>query len=389
MSTKSKATDASMRGLVSLTKTTQTLLAHFQSSLSPSQTPSKPPAPTASSSAPEPNALDVVKVTTTLLKSHTTTLSLLLLTPPLTPSALIKKIGDVSSGVLSNLVAAASTSVSPGQKDELGDLMRAELRTQVRRLIGTWGEVLALVLRLAERRESATGKDEGPTESERQDVLAATGVVWEACDSLLKVCQDGVVGLVVKKAEQWRGVLMDAVEELKEWGDDVADEEDEDEDKAEGSDEDDGGFGDEDDIFGAANKLGKGDKELKALLDTSVKKLKKVGMLYQALIKRRLKTFPKSPSIPAATTNGESTSPPPDLMPTLDRLMVLVKAIPETVDDLASAFYDLDEDEAKETLDKCCGEAKSAVDLVKQSWAGTDDEFTAWSAKWVEALDAS
>ena len=262
--------------------------------------------------------------------------------------------------------------------------MRAELRAQVRRLIGTWGDVLVLVLRLAEKRENATGKDTGPTESERQDVLAATGVVWEVCDALLKICQDGVVGLVVKKADQWRSVLVDAVEELKEWGEDV---EDDDEDKAEDSDNEQSEFGDEVEIFGAANKLGKGDKELKVLLETSVKKLKMVSMLYQALIKRRLRTFPKS-SVPASATKEESTSTTSDPITKLDQLMALLKTIPETVDDLASAFYDLEEKEAKQTLDKCCKEAKSAVELMQQSWTGTSDEFTTWSGKWVTALDA-
>ncbi|KAJ4349726.1 uncharacterized protein N0V89_008344 [Didymosphaeria variabile] len=256
-----------------------------------------------------------------------------------------------------------------------------EVRAQVRRLLVAWGEVVGCVKRLAERRqalETAKGKakDEGPTESERQDVLAATGVVWEACDALIKLCDGGIAGLVVRKAEEWRSVLLDAVEELKEWGDDV----DEDEDEAEGSD---GGFESEDEIFGAANKLGKGDKELKEVLDKSVKKLKMVGVLYQALIKRRLKIYPGS----AATgpTNGEAQK---DHMATLEELMKLLRSIPEQVDDLASAFYDLDEDEAKAMLDKCSGEAKSAAGLVKQNWTGTDDEFTAWSTKWVDALNA-
>lgn len=229
-------------------------------------------------------------------------------------------------------------------------------------------------------------KDEGPTESEKQDVLATTGVVWEACDALLKACEDGVVGLVVKRVEEWRGTLLDAVEELKEWGEDVEDEEEEN--KVEDSDEEDRGFGDEDDIFGAANKLGKGDKELKELLDTSVKKLKMVCMLYQALIKRRLKTFPKTSTV-AATTNGDASGSTSDSLSKLDELMGQLKGIPETVDDLASTFYDLDGDEAKQTLDKCCKEAKTAAQLVKQSWAGKDDEFTAWSDKWVGALEAS
>jgi hypothetical protein len=266
--------------------------------------------------------------------------------------------------------------------------MRAELRAQVRRLLGTWGDILALVLRFAERREQAgtAKKDEGPTESEKQDVLAATGVVWEACDALLKVCQDGVVGLVVKKAEEWRGVLVDAVEELKEWGEDV-DDEDGDENQEEEEDVDE--FGDEDDMFGAANKLGKGDKELKALLDKSVKRLKMVGMLYQALIKRRLKTFPRQPPSAIENTNGESTTVAQAPIERLDKVLILLKTMTETVDELASAFYDLDEDEAKQTLDKCCGEAKSAIGFAKQSWTGQDDEFTAWSTKWVDMLEAS
>jgi hypothetical protein len=365
-----------LRGLIELAKSTQTLLTHFQSSLAPSApTPSAEPQP---GSAELPNPLEAVKASTTLLKSYTTTLSLLLLTPPLTPSALISKISDVSSGALSGMVAAASYVPQPGQKDDLGSTMRTELRAQVRRLLGTWGDVLTLVLRMAEKRQTATGKDDGLTESEKKEVLSATGVLWDSCDVLLKLCTNGVVGLVMKKAQELRAILLDAIEELKEWGEDIDDDDDDDEDEAEGSDDE---FADEDDIFSASNKLGKDDKALKELLDVSVKKLKMVGMLYQALAKRRLKTFPAET---AEASNDAALSPAKKL----DQLMDILMALPETVDDLASAFYDLDEAEAKTTLDKCCGEAKSAAALVKQSWTGSDDEFTAWSEKWVSAMDA-
>jgi hypothetical protein len=367
------------KALIEVAKTTQTLLVHFQSSLAP--LPCATPSEHQTIASELPNPLHVVKASTTLLRSHTTTLSLLLINPPLTPSALIAKISDVSSGALSGMVAAASYVPQPGQRDDVGSIMRTELRAQVRRLLGTWGDVLALVLRMAESRQSAQGKDSGPSESEKQHVLSATGVLWEACDVLLKLCDKGVVGLVVKKAGELRATLLDAVEELKEWGEDVDDEEDE----AEGSNED-----DEEDMFGASNKLGKDDTELKELLDTSIKKLKMIGMLYQALIKRRLKTYPatSASATDATTTKGTSdtTSSPAKK---LDDLMAQLKTIPDTVDDLASAFYDLDQDEAKLTLNKSCTEAKKAAALVKQSWAGTDDEFTAWSEKWATALDAA
>ncbi|KAI4609432.1 hypothetical protein J4E80_008682 [Alternaria sp. BMP 0032] len=354
-----------LRSLIDLTKTTQALLTHYQSSLAPT----KDAASTSETEIADP--LDVIRASTKLLKSHTTTLSLLLINPPLTPSAIIAKIGDVTSGPLNSMVTAASYVPQEGQKGDIGDIMRTEVKAQVRRLLGTWGEVLAMILKMAETRQSAKGKDTGPTESEKQEVLSSTGVLWDVCDALLKLCEDGVVGLVVKKAQEHRAVLLDAIEELKEWGEDV----DDDDDEAEGSD-------DEDEIFGASNKIGKDNKELKELLDTSVKKLKMIGMLYQALIKRRLKTYPASSTLEPTA----ATSPP---CKKLDALVYTLKTIPETVDDIAGAFYDLDEDEAKETLEKCCGEANSAIELVRQSWAGEDDEFTAWSGKWATALEAA
>ncbi|KAF1921192.1 hypothetical protein BDU57DRAFT_509863 [Ampelomyces quisqualis] len=361
-----------MNALIEVAKTTQSLLTHFQSSLAASEgTPSQP-----QTTATElPNPLDAIKASTTLLKSHTTTLSLLLLTPPLTPSALVAKINDVNSGALSGMVAAALYVPPRDQKEEI---MRTELRLRVRQLVGTWADVLALVLRMAEGGQGAKGKDDGPSASEKQDILSATGVLWEACDALIKLCNDGVVALVVKKATELKATLADAVAELKEWGEDVEDENDEPEDSD-----------DEDDMFAPSNRLGKDDKVLKELLDRSVKKLKLVSILYQALIKRRLKTYPAtSASTKAGRSEGanDATSSPGSK---LDELMTLLKTIPETVDDLASAFYDLNDDGVKELLEQGCKEAKSAAGVVKQSWAGADDEYTAWSQKWIDAFDAA
>ncbi|KAF2019700.1 hypothetical protein BU24DRAFT_365350 [Aaosphaeria arxii CBS 175.79] len=363
------------RPLINLTKSTQILLSHYQSSLLPAKLSSSSNVSSTSSSSTTTtsNPLDTIKATTTLLRSHTTTLSLLLLTPPFTPTAVATKLSDVTMKSLTNMVNAAA---SPSG---MGALMRSEVSAGVRRVLSAWGKLLALVGRLAEKGAVAEA------EAEKQEVLSITGVVWEACDALLKICQDGVVGVVVRKAEGFRAVLLDAVEELKEWGEDVDDEEG---DAAEGSDGEGGNeFADEDEIFGAANKLGKGDKELKALLDTSVKRLKMVGIFYQALIKRRLKTFPSPTS---SATNGETADgTQTDPTTKLEQLMDLLKTIPDTIDDLASAFYDLNEDEAKETLDQCCSEAKRAAEIVKQSWTGQDDEFTAWAGKFISALEAA
>ncbi|EUC50271.1 hypothetical protein COCMIDRAFT_50420, partial [Bipolaris oryzae ATCC 44560] len=380
----SKAKDLST--LIEVTKNTQTLLTHYQSSLTPSKTNTATTA-IASASAPDPsteiaNPLELLRTSSTLLKSHTTTLSLLLINPPLTASAIVTKIGNVSEGPLTGVVAAASYVPGAGQRGDVGEIMRAEMRAQVKGLLASWSEVLSIVLSIAQKQGAKKGG--GVTEAEKQQVLSATGVVWDACDGVEKLCKDGVVGLVVRKAQELRAVLLDAIEELKEWGEDVAD--DDDDDEAENSDQD--------DVFATENKLGKDDKELKALLDKSLKKLKMMGILYQALVKRRLKTYPASKAI---TEKGEGQAEEEEeeeggeaiQSPSvkLNELMRLLKGIPETVDDIAAAFYDLDADEARETLDRCCGEAKTAVELVRRSWSGQDDEFTAWSEKWVAALD--
>ncbi|KAL5115070.1 hypothetical protein ACEQ8H_007045 [Pleosporales sp. CAS-2024a] len=375
------AKDRDMQSLIDVTKTTQTLVAHLSSSLAPStaaasqaQTPAQTPTQTqtrtqSARAADVANPLDAIKASATVLQSHTTTLSLLLLTPPLTPSALMTKIGHVHSGAVKGMVAAAGYVSQPGHPGDVGNLMRTALRAQVRGVLGTWGHVLGLVLGMAEKRQGGTGNDAGPSESEKQQVLAATGVVWEACEALLQLCNDGVVGLVVTKATELRATLLDAIAELKAWSEDMADDHDDD-------DDDD----DDDDLFDSINKLAQDDQGLKELADTSLKKLKTIGMLYQALIKRRLKTYPAA----SADSSSRAASSPARK---LDELMALLKAIPDTVDDLAGAFYDLDEDGAQGFLHEAKAQAKRAAELVKQNWAGGEDEFTAWSATWAAALE--
>ncbi|EUC31034.1 hypothetical protein COCCADRAFT_57777, partial [Bipolaris zeicola 26-R-13] len=379
----SKAKDLST--LIEVTKNTQTLLTHYQSSLTPSKTNTV--TAIASASAPDPsteipNPLELLRTSSTLLKSHTTTLSLLLINPPLTASALVTKIGNVSEGPLTGVVAAASYVPGVGQRGDVGEIMRAEMRAQVKGLLASWSEVLSIVLSIAQKQGTKQGGS--VTEAEKQQVLSATGMVWDACDGVEKLCKDGVVGLVVKKAQELRAVLLDAIEELKEWGEDVADDDDDD-------DDDEAEHSDQDDVFATENKLGKDDKELKALLDKSLKKLKMMGILYQALVKRRLKTYPASKAltekgeVQEEQSGEEQATKSPSLK--LSELMGVLKSIPETVDDIAAAFYDLDADEAQEMLDRCCAEAKTAIELVRTSWSGQDDEFTAWSEKWVAALD--
>ncbi|QDS75314.1 hypothetical protein FKW77_001577 [Venturia effusa] len=171
-------------------------------------------------------------------------------------------------------------------------------------------------------------------------------------------------------------MLGDAIEELREWGDDE-------EDLDEGFGGSEGGGGDDvddvEDMFEAANKLPSHRKDLRRLLDETLRQLRLVDMLYKAVVKRRIKTFP------AATAPCQDKADRA-LIRTLDDVVALLKSIPESVDDLANAFYELDAEEATSILTNITTDAKAAATMVEKSWTNESDEFTAWRLKFEEAL---
>lgn len=216
-----------------------------------------------------------------------------------------------------------------------------------------------------------------------RDSLSATGVVWESCDSLAELKILGVSGLAVQKAEEWRETVRDAAEELQEWADggDL---------ESEGQDAlfdsgDEGVEGDENDslngIFNAANSLPADRGELRELVGRAVEKLKKVEILYKALVKRRLKPY-KGVAAAAVVGEGENKSSAEYLDEILDGL----KALPDSVDDMVSTFYDLEEEAAKAALDECLEKARGIAVLARLNYDGEEDEFSTWSKKWIEAV---
>ncbi|OJD33115.1 uncharacterized protein BKCO1_3300035 [Diplodia corticola] len=376
--------------LIDLTTSTSTLLTHFHASLAPPPTvtssSSPHPATTTSTTTPvtpsTPTPLALLADTAALLKAHTTKLSLLLLNDPFTPSAIASVLRDMADRVVPAMMAGAEA-VS-GQQQQSSFLFPAvvvrEVRARVRRIVGAVAEEVGEVRGRAVAEAEAKAKAEGGKGKKGKvegnggrGALSSTGLVWEACDALVEVKEKGVVGVVVGQVEGWRGMVVDAVEELKEWGEEGEDEDDDEEDGLDGS-----GDEDEDDIFGGGgggDKLGKGNEELRAQLDATLKKVKTITVLYQALVKRRLKTYPAGGSDASAVE-------------TLDRLLDILQRIPDSVDDMASAYYDLDGEEAKKAFAKISADAVRASDLVKQSWDGKDDEFTTWAGRFQDAIKA-
>lgn len=338
------------------------LLAEFAAFLKPST-----PSPLKEPVRDPPNPLNVLRDAALLIKAHTTKISLLAINKPFTPSAIGKVIKLLTAECLPAMMSAVQ--ICEQEKATWSSLMTREAQARVRRVFLEVESLLREVKAVSEGRGSARHKDS----------LKSTGVVWESCDAVIALERMGIGGLAVQKAEQYRDTIKDAIEELREW------KEGEDPD-TEGHDEllddgDEGVDGDRDsfdDIFHAANSMPSDRPELKALVEEAEGKLKKVTILYTALIKRRFKPFER--------VDKEHQDRHEVNIKSLDMALESLRKVPHQVDELAGCFYDLDEERVKRMMARAVQEAKSAATAMDEAWAGGADEFTVWSKKWDEAV---
>ena len=304
------------------------------------------------------------------MKAHVTKLSLLAINKPFTASAVTKVIRELTGTCLPALISAVQ--ICEQEKSTWGGFMGREAQHRVRRV---FKELESL---LQEVRNIAQGSGAGFRGN--RDSLSSTGVVWESCDALLELKKLGLAGLAVQKAEQWRDTIKDAITELQEWkeGEDLDTEGQKD---ALLDSDDEAVEGDTDsieDMFNAANSMPADRPELKQLVEEAMEKLKKIGILYQALIKRRLKSY--------TSEAGDQKAGKQSSAEYLDSIVTNMRVMPHMVDELASTFYDLDEEQAKSALERCLIKARDTAALAELTYSGAEDEFTVWSKKWKEAI---
>ena len=355
---------ADLKALNDLITSTQAILARFKATLSDTTSnTTNDQKPIAS----PPNPLDIFSDAARLLKAHVTKLSLLVLNKPFTPTAVTKVLRELSTTCLPAMIAGVQ--ICGQEKATYGSLLGREAAARTRRVFVELEALLAEV-----RSVAATGIASG----NGRDSLSTTGVVWESCDSLAELKALGSGGLAVQKAEELRETVKDAAEELQEWAE-GGDLESEGQDALFDSD-DEGVEGDDNDsfngIFNAANSLPADRVELKELVGKAVEKLKKVEILYKALVKRRLKTYKTVAAVEGKKSSAEY----------LDELMDGLKELPDSIDDMASTFYDLEEEDAKTALNECLEKARKMAVLARLNYDGEEDEFSKWSQKWIEAV---
>lgn len=346
--------DNTAGALVASAKSLELLLERFESALRGHDGRSeKAKAKTAETS---PDALDVIHDAAKLLKAHTTKLSLLMLNKPFTPSAIRGILEQIAATVAPAMMSAVETC-----REEIHTLtMRRLLIDRTTRAFVELGSMMKEVIAQASESGNAVTGSKGQ--------LASTGVVWKACDELVLLKVHGITGAVTAKAQDLRELISDALDELKEWAENV-------EDEGLGDDEDVPSEDDDDNLsasdFGPTRNLPADREDLKRTVDTGVKKLKFVESLYKAVSKHRLARFEPS---------EKNTS-------RLNEVMALLGDIPSHTDDFAGGLYELDNDGALAQFQLIEGDCRKVIGLVSRSWRDEEDDFTAWSKKWLEMMD--
>jgi hypothetical protein len=355
-STKEEQGLAALEATVS---TARTLIAQLQ-----------PTAPTAQSkSQNDVNALDLAYDAASLIRAHTTKLSLLIINKPFTPSAISTVLRELVAGPLPGLASATELCTA----DRYTKVMGAELQYRTKKVLVDLGTLVQAIPLdgeiLNDDAKNGTGPEKG------KGILAVTGTIWEACDGIIELKKLGVAGLVIQKAEGYRDLLKDALEELQEWAEEDSDGEDEE--VVDGLE--DAAQAEVDNIFDSQRHIPSDDPEsIRPRLECSMKRLRLLILMYQAATKRRFKTLPPLPHPELPPELNEKSAEDPGIANRLDEVLDVMNKIPDITDELASAFYELDAEEIDKRMDQCFSTGFAVTELLVKNWEGQKDEFSTW-----------
>lgn len=323
------------------------------------------------------DALSLAHDAAALIKAHATKISLLIINEPYTPTAVGKVLRDLVTSPIPGLAAA----VEACAPERYTRIIQQDLAWRAGRVFKELKELLSRIPKdgkvLVDGKKSASAGAAGGKGS-----IAATGVLWSACDDLMGFAKRGFAGNLAHKVEQLRDTLKDVMEELKEWGEETEDDEDDgsDEQSDAGSDGVAQGASDSrardaqailDDLMNSQRYIPRDDPDkIRERLDSCLKRLRLTTIFYQATVKRRIKPLPHLPSVSHS-----------DIPARLDEVVSVLKRIPESFGSVAMAFYELDRSEIDRLMDECFFDAFAASELLVKPWEGQKDEFSDWALR--------
>ncbi|CZR66349.1 uncharacterized protein PAC_16250 [Phialocephala subalpina] len=325
------------------------------------------------------NALDLAHDTASLVRAHTTKLSLLIINKPFTPSAITKILRELVAGPLPGLASAVELCTS----GKYTRAMSFDLEYWAGGLFSNLGILVKAIPLdgkvLSDDAKNGTGTVEG------NGSLAITGTIWEACDRVVELKKLGVAGLVIKRAEEYRDLLKDALQELQEWGEEEGD--DNEEQDASGDEDPDEAQAAVDNMFSERHIPKDDPDKIRPKLESSLKRLRLLILMYQAVVKRRFKALPPLPHLePETRGKGKADEDPGPIVSCVDEVLNVMKRLLDITDDLASAFYELDGPEIDQKMDDCFLTSFGGVELLMENWKGQEDEFTTWARKFQVAM---
>ncbi|EPQ62624.1 Bgt-4629 [Blumeria graminis f. sp. tritici] len=316
------------------------------------------------------NVLDLAHDTASLVRAHITKLSLLVTNRPVTVSAVNRILDELAAGPIPSLFITIDLCIP----ELYTSLISTELKSRTKRIIS---ELQSLIKKLSSESQLLDDSPTNCSEKIRKDFLFVTGKVWDSCDSLMELRTLGIAGLLIRKAEEYRDLIKDALYELQEWALEESDEEDLDEAQS----------GEKISTkivhsFGSPRHVPDSDPtSIRPRIQATTKKLRLTTLLFEAIIKRRLKTLPVLPRIEIDANLDENPIKTVEIVRLLDCVLEMMKKIHDITDDLVSSFYDLDVEQIDLEIDRCFSLASKASGILLNDWRGKQDPFSNWVLK--------
>jgi Grap2 and cyclin-D-interacting len=339
--------------------TTLDLLDQFTNALK--SQPAADPASTPNS----PSPLPLLSTCAATLRAQVTKLSLLIITPPFTPSAISTVLASLNNAILPSLLTATllldPSNFTKAYSAEAVSFTKATFRDL---------KDLAHLVAARSRDENLNAE---PTLARKSAVTEQTGKIWEDCDELKKLADDGIAGFVVKKAEQYLELIKDAVKEIEEWDPEGDDDED---------DDDDAFFIDDQTTFPQVSNNQEEQsnppptstdkssiQEITLVKTTLVKTLHRIPQSLHVVIAQRLKKG--LPLLPLAQPPTAATL---KHLHTLDHLLTQFSQTSTCIDDVAVRLYTHDALGALLTAEKARTCVVDIVTAVLEGWMGEEGE---------------
>ena len=225
---------------------------------------------------------------------------------------------------------------------------------------------------------SIPSDERGIEMSTGRTTLASTGVLWAECDKMVELASNGLVSLAVQRTEDYHGLLKDAIQELEEWDPDEDTESDTD--SLSSNKQKPASIPTPDNLASTLEDLSF--SPVAILRKRTLVTLRTVRVIYPALKKRRILTFPN-----IANSSTLESLPTSTQIDALDSLIDQAKGFTEGADEIAGALYEGDEEQVERRLRALRESAVACATAVKNGWKSEEDEFTGWADKWSARLE--